>query len=98
MVSIQPMHYLDSILRLLLQLTSFPKIAFIALAIACVSGAPGYLVGYGPHYPVARPLVAHPNGAVVPLDEPAVIAARANHLAAKAHIVGSKYGLYGYYG
>ena len=31
----------------------------------------------------ARPLVAHPNGAVVPLDEPAVAAARADHLAAK---------------
>jgi len=30
-----------------------------------------------------RPLVAHPNGAVVPLDEPAVAAARADHLAAK---------------
>merc|ERR1711892_1027360 len=28
-------------------------------------------------------LVAHPNGAVVPLDEPAVAAARAEHLAAK---------------
>merc|ERR1712179_242528 len=28
-------------------------------------------------------LVAHPNGAVVPADEPAVVAARADHLAAK---------------
>ena len=36
-------------------------------------------VGYGgPH------LVAHPNGAVVPVDEPAVVAARAAHLAALA--------------
>ncbi len=26
---------------------------------------------------------AHPNGAVVPLDEPAVVAARADHFAAK---------------
>merc|ERR550534_1632650 len=30
-------------------------------------------------------LVAHPNGAVVPVDEPAVAAARAAHLAALAH-------------
>merc|ERR1712002_501852 len=29
-------------------------------------------------------LVAHPNGAVVPADEPAVVAARADHFAAKA--------------
>merc|ERR1711970_1110303 len=29
------------------------------------------------------PLVAHPNGAVVPADEPAVAAARAQHLASK---------------
>merc|ERR1719233_481099 len=28
-------------------------------------------------------LVAHPNGAVTPADEPAVVAARADHLAAK---------------
>ena len=28
--------------------------------------------------------VAHPNGAVVPVDEPAVAAARAEHFAAKA--------------
>merc|ERR550534_2558293 len=34
-------------------------------------------------------LVAHPNGAVVPADEPAVVAARADHLAAK----GAAYGL-----
>merc|ERR1712013_735247 len=31
-------------------------------------------------------LVAHPNGAVVPADEPAVAAARANHLAAKGAV------------
>merc|ERR1712038_170021 len=44
--------------------------------------------GYGAAYPYAgplagvAPLVAHPNGAVVPADEPAVVAARAEHLAA----------------
>ena len=31
-------------------------------------------------------LVAHPNGAVVPADEPAVVAARADHLASKGAI------------
>merc|ERR1719233_2575409 len=31
-------------------------------------------------------LVAHPNGAVVPADEPAVAAARADHLAAKGAV------------
>jgi len=40
--------------------------------------------GYGLPAAVAAPLVAHPNGAVVPADEPAVVAARADHLNAKA--------------
>jgi len=34
------------------------------------------------------PLVAHPNGAVVPADEPAVVAARADHL--RAHHFGGR--------
>ena len=37
-------------------------------------------------------LVAHPNGAVVPADEPAVAAARADHLAAKGHAYNYFYG------
>merc|ERR1712186_263333 len=47
--------------------------------------------GYAPAYGYAGPLnlnfqlIAHPNGAVVPVDEPAVAAARADHLAAKGH-------------
>merc|ERR1711875_92148 len=60
--------------------------------------APGYTAGYGysgyaPAYAGAygyagplnlnTQLIAHPNGAVVPLDEPAVAAARADHLASK---------------
>merc|ERR1739847_129562 len=45
-----------------------------------------YAAGYA-GYPYAagyvnHPFVAHPNGAVVPADEPAVVAARADHLAA----------------
>ena len=42
--------------------------------------AAGYAAGYAPY----AGLVAHPNGAVVPVDEPAVAAARAEHFAAKA--------------
>merc|ERR1712117_151862 len=38
---------------------------------------------YSPYIPPSRPLVVHPNGAVVPLDTPEVAIARANHLAAK---------------
>merc|ERR1711937_810764 len=47
--------------------------------------APGYTAGYGYAGPLNlnTQLVAHPNGAVVPLDEPAVAAARADHLATK---------------
>merc|ERR1739838_479130 len=47
--------------------------------------APTYAAGYGYAGPLNlnTQLVAHPNGAVVPLDEPAVAAARADHLASK---------------
>ncbi len=48
------------------------------------SPAVGYAAGYASGYPVG--LVAYPNGAVVPVDEPAVAAARAEHLAAKGGI------------
>ena len=51
-----------------------PAYAHAAYAPAAYAG--GYFGG----------LVAHPNGAVVPVDEPAVQAARADHLAAKAAI------------
>merc|ERR1712243_154885 len=45
------------------------------------AGPVAYAAGYAPY---AR-LVAHPNGAVVPVDEPAVAAARADHLAAHGY-------------
>merc|ERR1712142_550071 len=52
--------------------------ALCSAAVASAGIPPGYP---GPiHVPQ---LVAHPNGAVVPADEPAVVAARADHLAAK---------------
>merc|ERR1712014_207146 len=48
------------------------KFLVLSACLAVSSAAPSF---YG--------LVAHPNGAVVPADEPAVVAARADHLAAK---------------
>merc|ERR1719204_1666979 len=45
----------------------------------CASAAPFY------------GLVAHPNGAVVPADEPAVAAARAEHLSAKGVVALAAY-------
>merc|ERR1712154_550994 len=47
--------------------------------------APAYAAGYGYAGPLNlnTQLIAHPNGAVVPVDEPAVAAARADHLAVK---------------
>merc|ERR1711891_7431 len=53
------------------------------------TGYAGYAPAYAGAYGYAGPLnlntqlIAHPNGAVVPLDEPAVAAARADHLASK---------------
>merc|ERR1719187_2163973 len=48
--------------------------------------APAYAAGYGYAGPLNlnTKLVGYPNGAVVPLDEPAVAAARADHLATQA--------------
>merc|ERR1719393_1254577 len=51
----------------------------IGCVTACVSAAPFY------------GLVAHPNGAVVPADEPAVAAARAEHLSAKGVVAHAAY-------
>merc|ERR1712002_245000 len=45
------------------------------------AGPVAYAAGYAPY----AGLVAHPNGAVVPVDEPAVAAARADHLAAHGY-------------
>jgi len=61
-----------------------PAVAAVP-AIAAAPIAPVTAVGYGYAGPLNlnTQLVAHPNGAVVPLDEPAVAAARADHLATK---------------
>merc|ERR1711981_465965 len=45
-----------------------------------------YSTGYAGPLNLNTQLVGHPNGAVVPVDEPAVQAARAEHLAAKGAI------------
>merc|ERR1739838_138299 len=57
----------------------------IAAGLGYAGYAPTYAAGYGYAGPLNlnTQLVAHPNGAVVPLDEPAVAAARADHLASK---------------
>merc|ERR1719435_438443 len=61
----------------------------VAAAPVVATGYAGYAPAYAGAYGYAGPLnlntqlIAHPNGAVVPLDEPAVAAARADHLAAK---------------
>ena len=49
-----------------------PPLQLVIGCVAAVSAAPQGFFG----------LVAHPNGAVVPVDEPRVAAARAEHLAA----------------
>ena len=61
----------------------------VAAAPVVATGYAGYAPAYAGAYGYAGPLnlntqlIAHPNGAVVPLDEPAVAAARADHLASK---------------
>merc|ERR1712119_212248 len=62
---------------------------YAAAAPVVATGYAGYAPAYAGAYGYAGPLnlntqlIAHPNGAVVPLDEPAVAAARADHLASK---------------
>merc|ERR1739849_76471 len=53
------------------------------LAAAPAVAAPLSFAGYAVPLAGVPALVAHPNGAVVPVDEPAVAAARAQHLATK---------------
>merc|ERR1739848_487815 len=64
--------------------------AGLGYAAPVATGYAGYAPGYAGAYGYAGPLnlntqlIAHPNGAVVPLDEPAVAAARAAHLDTQA--------------
>merc|ERR1712055_1262214 len=54
-----------------------------APAIAAAPVYARYAAGYSGPLNLNTHLVGHPNGAVVPVDEPAVAAARADHLAAR---------------
>jgi len=61
-------------------------LAAAPLAAAPLAAAPlAYAASYGYSGPLNlnTQLIGHPNGAVVPVDEPAVAAARAEHIAAK---------------
>merc|ERR1712038_1601273 len=68
-------------LNLNTQLIAHPNGAAVPLVAAAPVAAVSY--GYAGPLNLNTHLVAHPNGAVVPLDEPAVAAARADHLATK---------------
>merc|ERR1719187_311205 len=67
-----------------------PGYAGYAAAPVVATGYAGYAPAYAAGYGYAGPLnlntqlIGHPNGAVVPLDEPAVAAARAAHLDTQA--------------
>merc|ERR1712142_1228812 len=61
--------------------TIIMKFLVLSACLAVSSAAPSF---YG--------LVAHPNGAIVPADEPAVAAARADHLAAQGVVAHAAYG------
>jgi hypothetical protein len=58
------------------------------------NGAYNGYAGWG--LPYAAPLVAHPNGAIVPADEPAVVAAKADHFAAHGLPVAAPVQPFGY--
>ena len=65
-------------------------VAHAGYGYAAVPAHHGY--GYSGPLNLNTHLVAHPNGAVVPADEPAVVAARADHLAAKGVVAHAAYG------
>merc|ERR1711913_247906 len=82
-----------------------PAIAAPAIAapaiVAPIAAVPAVGYGYSGPLNLNTHLVAHPNGAVVPADEPAVAAARADHFAAGGGLAGGLYagaavGPYGY--
>merc|ERR1712133_46844 len=65
-----------------------PVAAVHAAPVAAVHAAPIAHHGYAGPLNLNTHLVAHPNGAVVPADEPAVAAARADHFAAGGGLTG----------
>merc|ERR1711892_648410 len=69
---------------------AYAGVAHAGYGYAAVPAHHGY--GYSGPLNLNTHLVAHPNGAVVPADEPAVVAARADHLAAKGVVAHAAYG------
>merc|ERR1712198_604073 len=65
--------------------------ATYAAAPAAHAAVPAVAHGYTGPLNLNTQLVGHPNGAVVPVDEPAVAAARAEHLSAKGAIAHAAY-------
>merc|ERR1712112_26050 len=65
--------------------------ATYAAAPAAYAAVPAVAHGYTGPLNLNTQLVGHPNGAVVPVDEPAVAAARAEHLSAKGAIAHAAY-------
>merc|ERR1719419_557462 len=68
--------------------------AYAAPAVAApvaYAAVPAVAHGYTGPLNLNTQLVGHPNGAVVPVDEPAVAAARAEHLSAKGAIAHAAY-------
>merc|ERR1712001_746393 len=84
------------------QYAAIAPVAVAAPAFAApIAAVPAVGYGYSGPLNLNTPLVAHPNGAVVPADEPAVAAARADHFAAGGGLAGGLYagaavGPYGY--
>merc|ERR1712234_4633 len=62
--------------------TNGAVIGHAVAAVPAVAAAPVVAHGYAGPLNLNTHLVGHPNGAVVPADEPAVAAARADHFAA----------------
>merc|ERR1711973_64998 len=61
------------------------------VAPAAYAAVPAVAHGYTGPLNLNTQLVGHPNGAIVPVDEPAVAAARAEHLSAKGAIAHAAY-------
>merc|ERR1711970_877998 len=81
--------------------SQYAAIAPVAVAAPAIAAVPAVSYGYSGPLNLNTHLVAHPNGAVVPADEPAVAAARADHFAAGGGLAGGLYaraavGPYGY--
>merc|ERR1711863_222559 len=73
-----------------------PAVAAPAIA-APIAAVPAVGYGYSGPLNLNTHLVSHPNGAAVPVDEPAVAAARADHFAAGGGLyAGAAVGPYGY--